>query len=208
MGLVDLVYGIFYAIGQFLWGFLGDRFGTRKIVLSGLFCSAATAVCMGVSSLVVLFGVLMGIQGLCQSTGWAPLSKNISNFFSVKERGRAMGWWSTNYAVGALVGPIFAGYVADSFGDWRFAFFGPALAVLLVAILFILLQKNRPEKRGFDRRRAGQRPGLDRWRCRRSVAWLDQGPMGVVGGLGNPGGLRPDRGRLSRAAVEFTPKRR
>ena len=35
MGLIDGVYLMGYAVGQFLWGILGDKLGTRKIVLGG-----------------------------------------------------------------------------------------------------------------------------------------------------------------------------
>ncbi len=149
MGFIDGVYLTAYAVGQFVWGMMGDKVGTRKVVLLGLFCSIITGFAMGVSSIVLAFGVFSLIQGFSQSTGWAPLAKNVSNWFSLKERGVIMGWWSTNYAVGSLVAAPFAGLMADSFNDWRFAFFMPALVLLLIAILFLLLQKNKPEDLGF-----------------------------------------------------------
>lgn len=145
MGLIDGLYLTAYAIGQFFWGALGDKKGTRVIVLTGLFTSVFAGFAMGVSSIVLTFGVFSFLQGLSQSTGWAPLAKNISNWFSQRERGIVMGWWSTNYTIGALVAAPFAGFMADYFLDWRYAFFMPALVLLIVAFLFILLQKNRPE---------------------------------------------------------------
>lgn len=148
MGLIDGLYLTAYAIGQFLWGMLGDKKGTRFIVLGGLFSSVVTGFAMGVSSIVLAFGVFSFVQGLSQSTGWAPLAKNISNWFSLRERGVVMGWWATNYAVGALIAAPFAGFMADYFLDWRYAFFMPALVLLVIAILFIFLQKNRPQDVG------------------------------------------------------------
>lgn len=145
MGLIDGLYLTAYAIGQFFWGALGDKKGTRVIVLTGLFTSVFAGFAMGVSSIVLTFGVFSFLQGLSQSTGWAPLAKNISNWFSQRERGIVMGWWSTNYTIGALVAAPFAGFMADYFLDWRYAFFMPALVLLIVAFLFIWLQKNRPE---------------------------------------------------------------
>jgi OPA family sugar phosphate sensor protein UhpC-like MFS transporter len=164
MGYVDAAYLFAYTIGNFIWGVLGDRVGTRLLVLVGMLCSIITGFAIGISSLVLVFGVLMFIQGLCQSTGWAPLSKNIANWFSQKERGVIMGWWSTNYAVGGAIASPFAGIcgeylapfierITDSFGegflfyllrDWRFAFFGPAAMLFLIWLAFLFLQKNRP----------------------------------------------------------------
>ncbi|KPK71902.1 MAG: hypothetical protein AMJ84_05340 [Acidithiobacillales bacterium SM23_46] len=168
MGYVDAGYMFAYAIGNFIWGMCGDRVGTRRVVLAGMLCSIITGFAMGVSNLVLLFGVLMFIQGLCQSTGWSPLAKNIANWFSQRERGVIMGWWSTNYAVGGAVAAPFAGICGEYFApffqriaasssggipaflvqDWRFAFFGPAAALVVIWLAFLLLQKNRPSDVG------------------------------------------------------------
>ena len=37
LGLIDGLYGIAYALGQFIWGMCGDKFGPRKVVLAGMF---------------------------------------------------------------------------------------------------------------------------------------------------------------------------
>ena len=99
---IDAAFLTTYAFGNFLWGMMGDRFGTRKVILTGMLASVVVALLMGSSSTVMLFGVLFAIQGLCQSTGWAPLAKNIGAFFSQHERGRVMGVWCTSYAVGGF----------------------------------------------------------------------------------------------------------
>jgi OPA family sugar phosphate sensor protein UhpC-like MFS transporter len=145
MGLIDGLYLTAYALGMFMWGILGDKKGPRIVVLTGLFGSIGAGLVMGVSSLVLAFGVFSFVQGLSQSTGWAPLSKNISNWFSLRERGVIMGWWATNYTIGGLIGAPLAGYMADYFNDWRYAFIMPAVVLLFIAIMFIILQKNRPE---------------------------------------------------------------
>ncbi len=144
MGVIDGLYLTAYAVGQFVWGALGDRSGPRLIVLTGLFGSVVAAFAMGLSSIVVVFGVFSVVQGLSQSTGWAPLTKNIGNWFSLRERGTIIGWWSTNYAIGALVAAPFAGWIADYYGSWRFAFFMPGAVLAVIGLLFFLLQRNRP----------------------------------------------------------------
>ncbi|MCG8607231.1 MFS transporter [bacterium] len=148
MGAIDGVFLFAYSMGQFVWGFSGDKFGPRVIVMYGLLGSVAAALAMGASSMVFAFGVLALIQGLSQSTGWAPLAKNVRSWFSLRERGVVMGWWSTNYAVGSLVAVPFAGYVADYFLNWRYAFYIPALVLFVIWILFAVLQRNRPEDVG------------------------------------------------------------
>ena len=147
MAWIDGAYLVAYAVGQFLSGIFADRSGTRKVVLVGMAGSVLAAAAMGASSITVMLGMFFCLQGACQSTGWAPLMKNMGNFFSQRERGTVIGLWSTNYAVGGMVASVFAGYWGDLMG-WRFAFFIPAATLLGVWVLFILFQRNRPEDVG------------------------------------------------------------
>jgi len=147
MGLIDGGNLTAYAVGMVIWGICGDRFGTRKIILFGMLGSVAAAFAMGSAKSAGAMIVFYTLQGLFQSTGWAPLSKNVTNFFSQHERGVVMGLWCTNYALGGFLGSAYAGKVGDLLG-WRASFFVPALTLFGILILFSLLQRNRPEDVG------------------------------------------------------------
>jgi OPA family glycerol-3-phosphate transporter-like MFS transporter len=134
-------------VGQVFCGALGDRFGPRAVVLAGVFASVVTAVLMGASSTLLAFGVLFAVQGLCQSSGWAPLTKNVGEFFARGERGRVLGFWCSNYAVGGVAASWVAGVAADRHG-WRYAFWLPAAGLAVIWLLFYLFQRNRPEDVG------------------------------------------------------------
>lgn len=147
MSWIDGANSVAYAAGQFFCGALGDKFGARTIVLAGILASVTTAIATGLSTTALMMGILLAVQGLCQSSGWAPLSKNVGEFFSQRERGTMMGFWCTNYALGGLAGSTLAASVAQRFG-WRYAFFVPAGGLFIIWILFLLLQRNRPEDVG------------------------------------------------------------
>ncbi|MBI2950094.1 MAG: MFS transporter [Verrucomicrobia bacterium] len=147
MSWIDGSFLTAYAIGQFFAGVSGDRLGTRRVILAGMLGSIVVAFFMGATSLVVPLIFFSGLQGLCQSTGWAPLTKNIGCFFSQPERGTVMGLWCTNYAVGGFLASIYAGYIGGWFG-WRYAFYAPAATLALIWLLFFWLQRNRPEDVG------------------------------------------------------------
>jgi OPA family sugar phosphate sensor protein UhpC-like MFS transporter len=147
MAWIDGAFLVAYAVGQFFWGVGGDRYGTRRVVLVGMLGSAAAAMAMGAASSAFLLAALFGLQGLCQSSGWAPLNKNIGHFFSRRERGTIMGLWSTNYALGGFVGAVFAAYFGSLLG-WRYAFFVPAGTLLVIWLLFLIFQRNKPEDVG------------------------------------------------------------
>jgi OPA family sugar phosphate sensor protein UhpC-like MFS transporter len=147
MSAMDGAYSAVYAIGQFLWGTLGDRFGTRKVILFGMMASIVTAAIMGMVNVAWWMGVMFALQGLWQASGWAPLGKNMAEFFSQRERGGIMGFWFTNYALGGFLASIIAGYAAETHG-WRYAFFVPAGLLALIWLLFLVFQRNRPEDVG------------------------------------------------------------
>jgi len=148
MGQIDSVYLILYSLGQFIWGPLGDRLGARRVVVTGMSIAVVAAVGTGLITAFWAFMALAALQGIGQSSGWSALVKNMSSWFSRDERGRIMGWWCTNYAIGGLVAGIFAAEMIDLFGHWQFGFFIPALTLGLVLILFLLFQRNRPEDIG------------------------------------------------------------
>lgn len=151
MANLDAIYLAAYAVGQFTWGIFADRFGPRVVVFGGLAISALAALVMGSFATLPIFATCMVVQGLAQSTGWSGLCKNIGSFFATHERGRVLGLWSTCYAFGGLVASPFAGWWAyQVFGTWHAAFYSSAAVVGGVAILFLLLQRNRPQDVGLQ----------------------------------------------------------
>ncbi|MGF6594640.1 MFS transporter [Pseudomonas sp. 2835] len=149
MANLDAIYLTAYAFGQFTWGMLADRFGPRVVVLGGLVISAAAALVMGSYATFPIFATCMLVQGLAQSTGWAGLCKNIGSFFPSSQRGRVLGLWSSCYAFGGLVASPFAGWWAYTLiGSWHAAFISSAAVVAVVALLFFIFQRNKPEDVG------------------------------------------------------------
>lgn len=154
LGVLDSVYLASYAVGQFVWGAVAERFGTRVVVAGGMVMAGVAALFMGLSTAVWFFFPLMVLQGLAQSTGWSALSKNIASFFTIRVRGRAMGFFSTSYAFGGLVGAPFTGWVAYSlFDSWRWAFIAGTAAITVAFVLFVIFQRNNPQEVGL--------PGID-----------------------------------------------
>jgi MFS transporter, OPA family, glycerol-3-phosphate transporter len=152
-GQIESWYQAAYACGQFVWGPLGDRLGARRVLICGMLLSIAAAIGGGFSRSLFAFALLAAIQGLAQSTGWATLVKTMGAWFGLGERGRVMGWWCTNYTVGAAVAGPFAAWMMTIFGStaapyWPAAYWGPAAVVTLVLGLVLVFHKDRPEEVG------------------------------------------------------------
>lgn len=153
LGVIDAVYLAAYAVGQFAWGSWADRFGPRVVVIGGMAGAVVASAVIGLSTSLVVFGVAMAVQGLAQSTGWAPLCKNVTSFVPVKERGRILGLWCTNYAFGGLAAPPFLGWWAYSvFDSWHAAFLAGSATLAVVLALFVVFQRNEPADVGLPGR--------------------------------------------------------
>jgi sugar phosphate permease len=109
--LLLFLYSLFYAVGQFYNGFLSDKFGPRRIVGIGLLLSILANIFMGFGSALLVFAVLLCVNGTGQSTGWPGTVKNMAPWFRRKERGVVMSWWSTCYVVGAVAATTLATFV-------------------------------------------------------------------------------------------------
>ncbi|MHC4687280.1 MAG: MFS transporter, partial [Planctomycetota bacterium] len=111
LAMVLFCYHLFYALGQFYNGFLSDKFGPRLIVGIGLFLSVLANIFMGFGASLLVFGLLLCVNGTGQSTGWSGTVKNMASWFRRKERGVVMSWWSTCYVVGAIAATGLATFV-------------------------------------------------------------------------------------------------
>ena len=162
LGQVDSAYLTTYMLGQFIFGPMGDRFGPRRILLVGMALSIIAAIASGCSTTLAAFVAFAAVQGVAQSTGWSNSAKVMSSWFSLRERGRVLGWWCTHYTVGSAAALAFAGSLMDYFGTapsqsgadahvipyWPAAFWGSAAVLACVWGLSIVLLRNRPEDVG------------------------------------------------------------
>ncbi len=81
-GLITMtVFALVYAGGQFINGFLGDRYGPKRMMIVGGLGSVAVSVCFGFSNGMLFFAIFWLLNGYFSSCGWAPGSRIIFNCF-------------------------------------------------------------------------------------------------------------------------------
>lgn len=138
------IYSIIYMLGQFINGYLSDKFGPKIIMSIGLVLTISANLFMGFSHSLLMFTVLSGFNGFGQSTGWSGSIKILSSWFDDKERGIITGWWTTSYVIGGFGASIFATYWLTQSNilpaySWQKAFWAPSLFLLFLAILFFII---------------------------------------------------------------------
>jgi MFS transporter, DHA2 family, multidrug resistance protein len=103
-------------------GFLAERFGIKRVLLTSVAGFVFASILCGLSqSLVeiVLFRILQGVFGAAV----VPLSQAVLvEIYPAEQRGTAMGLWGLAVMVGPVLGPILGGWLTDSY-SWRFVFY-------------------------------------------------------------------------------------
>ena len=149
IGWLTTIFTIVYAFGQFVNGFLADRFGPKKLLIIGGFGCVMANVFFGISNTFVFQAIFWGMNGYLSSMLWAPCCRILYYWFPENR----WGWWkgilgALCYAGGWLVMRI-AGPTIEHWG-WRAAFFVPPAFLLVMTVIFIFLGKSSPQDAGLE----------------------------------------------------------
>jgi OPA family glycerol-3-phosphate transporter-like MFS transporter/OPA family sugar phosphate sensor protein UhpC-like MFS transporter len=132
LGLFLTLHGLLYGVSKFANGFLGDRANARAMMVVGLAGSALLNIWFGMSSTVVILGVIWMLNGWFQGMGYPPCARLTTHWFSPKELATKMSIWNISHQIGGGLIAILCGYLVAKWG-WRSCFFVPAAIALLGA---------------------------------------------------------------------------
>jgi EmrB/QacA subfamily drug resistance transporter len=119
---VTSAYLLAYAVPLLITGRLGDRFGPKRLYLSGLVVFTLASLGCGLSGTVAMLIAARVLQGLGAALMAPQTMAVITRIFPPNGRGAAMGLWGATAGVATLVGPILGGVLVDGLG-WEWIFF-------------------------------------------------------------------------------------
>lgn len=119
---VTSAYLLAYAVPVLITGRLGDRFGPRRLYLTGLALFTAASLWCGFTTTVEGLILARVFQGFGASMMTPQTMAIITRIFAVERRGRAMSLWGATAGVATLVGPVLGGILTDALG-WEWIFF-------------------------------------------------------------------------------------
>src|SRR5256886_3702968 len=135
-----------------LGGRVADRYGRRRVFVSGIVVFAAASLSCGLANSPALLVGSRAVQGL-GSAFMAPAALSLLTviFTEGEERNRALGVWSAIAGAGGAVG-LLAGGVLTTALSWRWVFFVnlPIAAVAVVASFRLIDESRNPVAGGFD----------------------------------------------------------
>jgi len=150
---IATAYMIANAVFVPVWGKLGDTIGRKKVYITGflifIFGSVLAGLAWNFSSMIV-FRIIQAIASSADiPTAMAILAVT---FTDIKQRGQALGIWSSAFASAAVLGPLVGGPLIDAFG-WRSIFLinlPVGLIGLAMALAFVKESVAEKKTHNFD----------------------------------------------------------
>ena len=145
MGLVLAAFTWAYALGQVPAGWLGDRFGPKKVLAVIMSWWALAAAMTGAAlGLYSLFSARF-LLGLGEAGAFPVASRGMQLWFPRSERGRIQGTTHFFSRFAVAVTPFVAGSIMLAFG-WRAIFYIFGSLGVIWAIAFSFFYRNLPEE--------------------------------------------------------------
>jgi len=158
-GIVTSFQGA-YAFGLFVFGYIIDRFGSRRGLILAVFAWSVAACLHGWVRSVVGFAIARFALGIAEAGNFPASIKTVAEVFPKRERALAIGIFNGGANIGAVLTPLIVPYVALTWG-WRSAFFIiGSLGFFWVLLALKLLRPSpsgglREVRHGEDTRRGG-----------------------------------------------------
>jgi MFS transporter, DHA2 family, multidrug resistance protein len=146
-------------------GWLANHFGRKRLLMASVVGFTSASFLCGAAPTLPALIVFRVIQGACGGA-LQPLSQAVLlEAFPPEERGKAMGFWGLGIVVAPVLGPVFGGWLTDSY-SWRWVFYinlPVGIASIIMTQLFIF-------DPSYIRRRAEQT--IDYWGIGMLAIWV------------------------------------
>lgn len=139
-------YLIASTIAAPLYGYLGDRFGRRRLMLIALSIYMLGAILNSLAPSVVVLAITRFIQGMGGGGLMSMSQALIGEVVPPRQRGKYQGYLAAISVSATAIGPLLGAYLTLSFG-WRSVFFMNIPAALIAVLLTLRLQ-SRPGAKG------------------------------------------------------------
>ena len=133
------VFSIFYALGFLFFAPLSNRFGKKKMIVSGLIALSICTLVIGFCKIYSLFLFFRALQGFVAAT-YTPLAlAYVFELFPPKNQGKVIGLLSTSFTMSSILGQLLSSWFMS---HYQFPILFYAFACILFfsgVILYLIL---------------------------------------------------------------------
>ena len=180
MGYIFSAFVSAYALGQIPGGWLGDRFGPRKVLSSIVSFWSVMTITTGLAFSFGSFVVIRFIFGFSEGGAYPTATRAMQLWYTKAERGLVQGLTHGASRIGgAIVAPIAVAII--SIWGWRAVFNVFGVVGILWAILFYVVYRDKPEDN----------------------KWVNQAELAHIRGIDADGNIKTSSGTKEKPKVEW-----
>ncbi len=124
-------------------GWLGDRVPGRIFVATGMLASVGLNFVFGFSGELTVMISLWAANGYVQSTGWGPILRTLSHWFSTERRPRLSALFAPSFVTEHALSWLLSGWLVSRY-TWRTAFWIPPLLMMMCALVWTFSVRDHP----------------------------------------------------------------
>ncbi len=145
MGLIFSAFVWSYALFQIPGGWLGDRFGPRRVLTAIVTYWSVMTACTAAASGVLSFAAIRFLFGIGEAGAFPVATRSMQLWFPRQERGLVQGVSHSASRLGAAISPPIVVAIIVTLG-WRWVFYICAVIGILWSVLWYLTYRNMPEE--------------------------------------------------------------
>jgi EmrB/QacA subfamily drug resistance transporter len=133
---VGVTYAVAAAVVLPVAGKLGDQFGRKPFLLTGLVGFLGASFVCGASGTMTMLIVFRGVQGLFAGILMANIYTVVGDIYSAERRIQMQGVFFSVTGLSMVIGPPLGGFITDHW-KWRWIFYINVPIILLAALLIL-----------------------------------------------------------------------
>ncbi|TWE08104.1 sugar phosphate permease [Neobacillus bataviensis] len=145
-----------YAIMQIPGGWLADRFGFRKIIITALLAWSIFTVLTGFAWSLLSMILIRFLFGIGEGSFFPSASKGIAGWFPINERSRAMSIMLSSGTIMGVLTPIVGTHLIQGIG-WRMIFHAVGVLGIVITLLFVFFLKEQSRSSVSQERTIGEK---------------------------------------------------
>jgi MFS family permease len=159
LGLIGTVRSLPYTFLPVIAGYLGDRFGRRRLYLLSIFAIGSATLLLAATHTIEGVLAVQVVLGVGLSLFWPISEALVSEISSLHERASAIGMYGVAWGAGFLIGPFIGGFVAQLMG-FQSTFFVAGVLILITAGASVVTIRGEQKRRG-DNKPVSARPSWE-----------------------------------------------
>jgi MFS family permease len=141
IGLVFTLMGVVGFFAPLILGEISDKFGLRKIIISGMLLLASSFLLLTAVTDIVMLCVTAIILGLGNAAVGPLMMSLLTRNIRLSNRGIAIGVYGAGEDIGILIGPLVVGYVYQTYSPELSFYLTAGLMLINAAVSTFLLRK-------------------------------------------------------------------